>query len=414
MGWVMTEKSVGEERKKADGHASARWEKPSRKRTPQINAPVMIPVNEPLLTGNESKYLSECIETGWISSEGPFVRKFEESMAAVAGQRYGVAVVNGSAALDVAVAALRIGPGDEVILPTFTIISCASAIVRAGATPVVVDADPATWNLDPSKLEAAITPRTKAIMVVHIYGLPVDMDPVMEIAKSHGLKVIEDAAEQIGQVYQSRSGRNQMIGSFGDISTFSFYPNKHVTTGEGGMVLASDDALADRCRALRNLCFGAKRRFVHEELGWNFRMSNLQAAVGLAQMEVLDRTLEKKRQIGAWYDELLKDVEAIERPLRRTRYAENIYWVYGIVLKEQVPFDAEEAMRRLASAGVGTRPFFWPMHEQPVLLRQGFFQGVECPVAERLARRGLYIPSGVALTREQAEQSAATVRALFV
>jgi perosamine synthetase len=375
----------------------------------------MIPVNEPLLTGNESKYLSECIETGWISSEGPFVRKFEDSVAAVAGQRYGVAVVNGSAALDVAVAALRIGPGDEVILPTFTIISCASAIVRAGATPVVVDADPGTWNLDPSKLEAAITPRTKAIMVVHIYGLPVDMDPVIEIARKRGLKVIEDAAEQIGQVYYSRqSGGSQMIGSFGDVSTFSFYPNKHVTTGEGGMVLASDDALADRCRALGNLCFGAKRRFVHEELGWNFRMSNLQAAVGLAQMEVLSRTLEKKRQIGAWYDELLKDVGAIDRPLRRTAYAENIYWVYGIVLKEQVPFDAEEAMRRLASAGVGTRPFFWPMHEQPVLRRQGLFQGVECPVAERLARRGLYIPSGVALTREQAEQSAAEVRALFV
>jgi perosamine synthetase len=376
---------------------------------------MMIPVNEPLLTGNESKYLSECIETGWISSEGPFVRKFEESVAAVAGQRYGVAVVNGSAALDVAVAALRIGPGDEVILPTFTIISCASAIVRAGATPVVVDADPGTWNLDPSKLEAAITPRTKAIMVVHIYGLPVDMDPVIEIARKRGLKVIEDAAEQIGQVYYSRqSGGSQMIGSFGDVSTFSFYPNKHVTTGEGGMVLVSDDALADRCRALRNLCFGAKRRFVHEELGWNFRMSNLQAAVGVAQMEVLSRTLAKKRQIGAWYDELLKDVGAIDRPLRRTAYAENIYWVYGIVLKEQVPFDAEEAMRRLASAGVGTRSFFWPMHEQPVLRRQGLFQGVECPVAERLARRGLYIPSGVALTREQAEQSAAAVRALFV
>jgi perosamine synthetase len=380
----------------------------------KTSASVMIPVNEPLLSGNESKYLTECIETGWISSEGPFVRKFEESMAAVAGQRHGVAVVNGSAALDVAVAALRIGPGDEVILPTFTIISCAAAIVRAGATPVVVDADTVTWNLDPSQLESAITPRTKAIMVVHIYGLPVDMDPVMEIAKSHGLKVIEDAAEQIGQVYQSRSGRNQMIGSFGDISTFSFYPNKHVTTGEGGMVLTSDDALADRCRALRNLCFGAKQRFVHEELGWNFRMSNLQAAVGVAQIEVLSQTLEKKRQIGAWYDELLKDVTAIERPMRRTAYAENIYWVYGIVLKEQVPFDAEEAMRRLASAGVGTRPFFWPMHEQPVLRRQGFFQGVECPVAERLARRGLYIPSGIALTREQAEQSGAAVRALFV
>lgn len=250
-------------------------------------------------------------------------------------------------------------------------------------------------------------------MVVHIYGLPVDMDPVMKIARTRGLKVIEDAAEQIGQVYKSRSSESRMVGSFGDISTFSFYPNKHVTTGEGGMVLTSDDALAERCRALRNLCFGAKRRFVHEELGWNFRMSNLQAAVGVAQIEVLSRTLEKKRQIGAWYDELLEGETAIDRPLRRTSYAENAYWVYGIVLKDHQPFDAEEAMRRLTGAGVGTRPFFWPMHEQPVLRRQGLFKGVACPVAERLARRGLYIPSGVALTREQAERSAGAVRALF-
>ena len=373
----------------------------------------MIPVNEPVLSGNESKYLAECISTGWISSEGPFVRRLEEGMATVAGQRFGVAVMNGSAALEVALAALRIGPGDEVILPAFTIISCAAAIVRAGAIPVVVDSDPLTWNLDPTKLGPVITPRTKAIMVVHIYGLPVDMDPVVQIARDHGLKIIEDSAEQIGQVYQSRSGKRRMIGSFGDVSTFSFYPNKHVTTGEGGMVLTSDEVLAERCRALRNLCFGRERRFVHEELGWNFRMSNLQAAVGVAQMEVLDRTIKKKRLIGAWYNEFLEGVKEVELPESRTSYAENIYWVYGIVLKDQVPFDAEEAMNRLASAGIGTRPFFWPMHEQPVLTRMGFFRDVSCPVAERLARRGFYLPSGIALTREQAEQSSTAVRTLF-
>jgi len=373
----------------------------------------MIPVNEPVLSGNEAKYLAECIETGWISSEGPFVRKLEEGMAAIAGQRHGVAVMNGSVALDVALAALRIGPGDEVILPTFTIISCAAAIVRAGATPVVVDADPVTWNLDPARLEAVITPRTKAIMVVHIYGLPVDMDPVVQIARHHGLKIIEDSAEQIGQTYSSRSGKINMVGSFGDLSTFSFYPNKHVTTGEGGMVLTSDDALAERCRALRNLCFGRKRRFVHEELGWNFRMSNLQAAVGVAQIEVLDRTLEKKRLIGQWYNELLDKAEGIGLPARHTAYAENIYWVYGVVLKDDVPFDADEAMHRLADAGIGTRPFFWPMHEQPVLRRMGLFQDVSCPVAEQLARRGFYLPSGIALTRDQAETSAVAVIALL-
>ncbi|MBV8215461.1 MAG: DegT/DnrJ/EryC1/StrS family aminotransferase [Verrucomicrobia bacterium] len=374
---------------------------------------MMIPVNEPLLTGNEAKYLVECVETGWISSEGPFVRKLEEGMAAISGQRYGVAVMNGSVALDLAIAALRIGPGDEVILPTFTIISCAAAVVRAGAIPVVVDANPATWNLDPSKLQAAVTPRTKAIMVVHIYGLPVDMDPVMQIVRDRGLKLIEDSAELIGQVYHSRSGDACMVGSFGDVATVSFYPNKHVTTGEGGMVLTSDEDLAERCRALRNLCFGKKRRFIHEELGWNFRMSNLQAAVGVAQLEVLDRTIKKKRLIGSWYNEFLEGVTEVELQEPRTPYAENIYWVYGIVLKDEVPFDAEEAMSRLASAGIGTRPFFWPMHEQPVLTRMGFFRDVSCPVAERIARRGFYLPSGVALTRDQAEQSAAAVRALF-
>jgi perosamine synthetase len=371
----------------------------------------MIPVNEPLLNGNEAKYLAQCIETGWISSEGPFVRKLEDGMAAVGGQRHGIAVVNGSAALDLAVAALGIGPGDEVILPTFTIISCAAAITRAGATPVVVDCEPLTWNMDPTRIEDRITPRTRAIMVVHIYGLPVDMDPVMDIAQRHGLKIIEDGAEQIGQVYTSTKSRApRLIGSFGDIATFSFYPNKHVTTGEGGMVLTSDDALAERCRNLRNLCFGKTRRFVHEELGWNFRMSNLQAAVGVAQMERLPRTLEKKRQIGVWYNELLADVADLERLPARTDYAENIYWVYGVVLKNSVPLDAEEAMERMGTKGIATRPFFWPMHEQPVFRKMGLFGRVSCPVAERIARRGFYVPSGIALTRDQAEKVTEALR----
>jgi len=370
----------------------------------------VIPVNQPLLNGNEAKYLAECIETGWISSEGPFVRKLEEGMAAVGGQRHGIAVMNGSVALDIAVAALRIGPGDEVILPTFTIISCAAAIIRAGATPVVVDCDPRTWNMDPTQIESKITPRTKAIMVVHIYGLPVDMDPVLDVARRHGLKIIEDSAEQIGQVYWDKARTAHRVGSFGDVSTFSFYPNKHVTTGEGGMVLTSDDALAERCRNLRNMCFGKDRRFAHEELGWNFRMSNLQAAVGVAQMERLPQTVEKKRTIGAWYDELLANFDDLERLPARTDYAENIHWVYGVVLEDTLPFDAEEVMKRMSARGIGTRAFFWPMHEQPVFRKMGLFNGVSCPAAERIARRGFYIPSGVALTRNQAEQVTEALR----
>src|SRR5665213_1747250 len=321
-----------------------------------------IPVNTPLLDGNERKYILECLDSGWISSEGPFVMQFEERFAARVGRGYGVAVSNCSVAIDTAVVALGIGPGDEVIMPSFTIISCAAAVVRAGAVPVVVDSDMQTWNMVPDAVAAAVTPRTKAIMVVHIYGLPVDMDPILQIAGRHGLKIIEDAAEMHGQTYRGRP-----CGSFGDISTFSFYPNKHITTGEGGMIVTDNFALAERCRSLRNLCFQTGKRFVHEELGWNFRMTNLQAALGVAQLETLDSHIVKKREIGHRYDEYLSGLADVVLPLARTGYADNIYWVYGLVLGDSYPFGAEEVMRRLAAEKIGTRPFFWPMHEQPVL-----------------------------------------------
>lgn len=356
----------------------------------------MIPVNEPLLDGNEKKYLLECIETGWISSEGPFVLEFEERFARRVGRQHGIAVANGSGALDIAVQALRLGPGDEVIVPTFTIISCAASIVRAGAVPVLVDADPETWNMDVHQVAARITTRTRAIMVVHIYGLPVDMDPILELAARHDLKVIEDAAEMHGQTYKGKP-----CGSFGDISTFSFYPNKHLTTGEGGMLVCNDPDLAERCRGLRNLCFQARKRFVHEELGWNYRMTNLQAALGLAQLERLDLFVTRKRAMGLRYAGCLAGLAGLLLPAARREYADSIYWVFGVVLADDIPFDAEEAMKRLGSVGVGTRPFFWPMHEQPVFRKMGLFSQERYPVAERLARRGFYLPSGLALTEQQ-------------
>jgi perosamine synthetase len=360
-----------------------------------------IPVNEPLLDGNEKTYLIECIDTGWISSEGPFVKAFEEKFAAQVGRRYGVAVTNGSVALDAAVVVLGIGPGDEVILPTFTIISCAAAIVRAGAVPVVVDSDPITWNMDVTQIEAKITPRTKAIMVVHIYGLPVDMDPVLALADHYGLQIIEDAAEMHGQTYKGKP-----CGSFGAISTFSFYPNKHITTGEGGMIVTDDPALAERCRSLRNLCFQPQKRFVHEELGWNLRMTNLQAALGLAQLERLQEFVARKRHMGDRYTQLLTDQPGLQLPLAKTAYADNIYWVYGVVLRPEVPVDAEKIMHLLKHQNIGTRPFFWCMHEQPVFHKLGLFEGVSCPVAENLARRGFYLPSGMALTEPQGDRVA--------
>lgn len=367
-----------------------------------------VPVNEPLLDGNEAKYLLESIRTGWISSEGPFVRQFEERFAQAVGREHAVAVCNGSMALDAAVVALGIGLGDEVIMPTFTIISCAGAIVRAGAVPVLVDSAADTWNMDVSAAEARITSRTKAIMIVHTYGLPVDMAPWLDLAYRHDLRIIEDAAEMHGQTY-----RDQPCGSFGNMSTFSFYPNKHVTTGEGGMIVTDDAALADRCRGLRNLCFKPGRRFVHDELGWNLRMTNLQAAVGLAQLERLEEFVLRKRRMGARYGELLAGTPGLRLPLAEADYARNIYWVYGVVLDDDVPFEAEEAMSRLAKLGIGTRPFFWPMHEQPVFRRMGLFENESYPTAERIARRGFYIPSGMALSDAQIERAAAALRGIL-
>lgn len=355
-----------------------------------------IPVNEPLLDGNEKKYLMECIDTGWISSEGPFIKKFEELFAKRVNRNHGIAVSNGSVALDAAVLALGIGKDDEVIMPTFTIISCAAAIVRAGAIPVLVDADPVTWNMDVNQIESKITSKTRAIMVVHIYGLPVDMDPITEIAQKYGIKIIEDAAEMHGQTY-----KNKPCGSFGDISTFSFYPNKHITTGEGGMIVTDDPLLAERCRSLRNLCFKPEKRFVHDELGFNFRMTNLQAALGLAQLERLDEFVGKKRRMGEKYNLLLNDVKGIQLPLNEADYARNIYWVYAIVLKNEIPFNAEEYMQKLGKVGVGTRPFFYPMHLQPVFKKMGLFKNEKYPVAENIAERGLYLPSGMSLKEEQ-------------
>lgn len=354
-----------------------------------------IPVNEPLLNGNEKRYLNECIDSGWISSEGPFVSRFEREFTAITNRAHGVAVANGSAALDVAIAALDLGPGDEVIMPTFTIISCAQAVIRCGAVPVLIDSDPLTWNMATGHIESRITAKTRAIMVVHIYGLTTDMGPVIALAKQYGLKIIEDAAQAIGQNHQGSP-----CGSFGDISVVSFYPNKHITTGEGGMVLTDDPRLADRCRSLANLCFQPQQRFVHEELGWNYRMTNLQAAVGCAQLEQLDNHIKRKREIGRLYDALLGDCPA-QRPLNSTNNADNIYWVYGLVLPDALSLSATEVMTRLAAKGVGTRPFFWPMHQQPVFLKMGLFANLTLPVSERLARRGFYIPSGLALTNSQ-------------
>ena len=368
----------------------------------------MIPVNEPKLGPRELEYVTECIQTGWISSAGRFIDQFEEQWAAYCGRRFGIAVCNGTVALQVAAACLDLQPGDEVIMPSFTIISCAQAVIYCGGVPVLVDSDPLTWCMDVSLVRSKITPRTRAIMPVHIYGHPVDMDPLLELADEFGLNIIEDAAEAHGAQYLSRTGQQtpgewKRCGSFGTVSCFSFYANKLVTTGEGGMLVTDDPLLAEKARGLRNLCFQPQRRFYHEALGFNFRMTNLQAALGLAQLERMDEIVANKRWLGRAYTQGLHDIACLQIPVEKP-WARNIYWMYGLVLSEETGMDAVEFARRLRSAGVETRPFFLGMHEQPVLRKMGYYQGEHYPVAERIARQGLYLPSGMALTSEQLEE----------
>jgi perosamine synthetase len=363
-----------------------------------------VPVNTPLLDGNELKYLTECIETGWISSEGPFIKMFEDKMASYVNRNYGIAVSNGSAALDIAIRALDLELGSEVIMPTFTIISPAQSLINSGLVPVLVDCEEDTWNMDTKQIEQKITKKTKAILVVHIYGLPVDMKSILNLCKKYNLKLIEDAAEMHGQKYD-----DAQCGSFGDISIFSFYPNKHITSGEGGMIMCNDLLLAERSRKLRNLAFEPNgRRFVHEEIGWNYRMTNIQAAIGLAQLEKINEHVIKKRQVGEKYYNELKDLAGFKLQKPNTENSTNIYWVFGLVAESEKL--AKDMVDFLTENKIGTRPFFWCMHEQPVFKRMNLFLNDKHPVAENIARCGFYIPSGLGLTEDETNYVIETIK----
>lgn len=364
----------------------------------------MILVNEPLLNGNEKKYLNECIDTGWVSSEGPFVKQFEDAFAEYIGVKHGVAVANGTASLETALYAAGIGEGDEVIMPAFTIISCALACLRLGIKPVLVDIEPETWNMDTNLIEAKITDKTKAVMPVHIYGHPVDMDPVIALAEKYNLKIIEDAAEVHGAEYKGRK-----CGSMSTASSFSFYANKLVTTGEGGMVLTDDDEVAERARNYRNLCFKPAERFVHDELGYNFRMTNLQAAVGLAQVERLEQIVEFKRSMGKYYEEKLSEIKGIRFQSEKP-WAKTVYWMYSIELDESLGMDAKDVMEELKKYKIGTRPFFRGLHEQKALNDRGLFIGESYPVTEHAFKYGFYLPSGMTLTKEQVDTVCETLK----
>ena len=331
----------------------------------------IIPVNEPLLPGRELEYITDCITTGWISSAGKYIDRFENEWADYCGRKYGVAVCNGTVALELALSTLDIPAGREVILPSFTIVSCLEAVLRNGLIPVLVDCDSRTYCMDIADVRRKITSQTAAIMPVHIYGHPVYMAELLSLSQEYDLKIVEDAAEAHGAECLV-GDKWRRCGSFGNVSAFSFYANKNITTGEGGMVLTDDPVVAAKLRARRNLCFGAKERFRHEDRGWNYRMTNLQAAMGCAQLERIEQFLSRKLDMANRYNEGLRNLP-LQLPHVES-WAKTSVWMYAVVLEDSVPFDAIEFAGRLMVLGVQTRPFFMGMHEQPVYQNMGFFQ----------------------------------------
>jgi perosamine synthetase len=351
-------------------------------------------VAEPDIGEEELRNVVEAVKSGWISSKGKFIEKFEREFANYIGMKYGVAVSNGTVALHLALAALGIGPGDEVIVPDLTFVATINAVLYTGARPVIVDIHPEYWCMDPDKVEKAITPKTKVIIPVHLYGHPCDMDPIMEIASRNNLYIVEDAAEAHGAEYKGRK-----VGSFGYISCFSFYGNKIITTGEGGMVLTNDDELAEKIRILRDHGMNPEKRYWHEVIGFNYRMTNLQAAIGVAQLSKIDKFIEKKRRIAKIYAEELSGIPGIilhpEMP-----WAKNVYWLYSILIDpNKAKISRDELSKRLEKEGIETRKFFYPLHEMPIYAKYGVYS---YPVATTISRQGLNLPSSTKLTEEDA------------
>lgn len=350
---------------------------------------MQVPVNEPVITSKAKQYVLDALETGWISSAGSYIEQFERAFADFIGVRHAIAVSSGTAALHVALAALDIGEGDEVILPNFTMVACLDAILYTGATPVFVDVDPETFCLDPKEVATHITARTKAIMPVHIYGHACDMDAILQ----HGIPVIEDAAEAHGGTYKGKR-----CGSLGNMSCFSFYGNKILTTGEGGAVLTNDDALAARVRSLKDLAHDPAKRFWHKEVGFNYRMTNMQAAIGLGQLESIHTFLQHKQWMASAYNTRLSDIPGLRLPITKD-YCENVYWMYSVLVEEDFGMTRDELRAVLKDKGIDTRDFFYPLASMP--LADAFRTNEAFPVTEDIAKRGLYLPSGLALTEEQ-------------
>jgi perosamine synthetase len=376
------------------------WGRPTL--TPSARFGRVIPVCEPVLLGNERRYVDECLDTNWISSKGRFIREFETRFAAACGVRHGVACTSGTAALHLIFHALGLGPGDEVIVPTLTIASNANAVRLTGARPVFVDSEPRTWTVDPARVEAKITPRTKALTAIHLYGHPCDMAALREIARRRDLWLVEDAAEAFGAVDHGRPA-----GSLGDVAAFSLYANKMITTGEGGVIVTDHDELAALLRSLRDLAFDEETYFWHRYVGFNYRLTNLQAALGLAQLERADDLIARRIANADRYDAALRDLPGVTPP-PRTPQVRNVFWMYAVVIGDEFGVSRDELMIELGRRGIESKTFFIPLHLQPIYFDPQDHTGY--PVAEDLARRGLYLPSSGGLTADELDYVASSIR----
>ncbi len=366
----------------------------------------LIPVNAPVIPAASKRYVQEALETGWISSAGPFIQKFEEAYAWWLGVHHAITCSNGTAALHLALASLNVGKGDEVLLPDFTMGACLDAVLYTGATPVFCDVDASTFTMDPLQAHAKISKNTKAIMPVHIYGHSADMGPILAMAKEHSLAVVEDAAESHGGTYNGN-----LTGSLGTLGCFSFYGNKILTTGEGGMVVTNDDALAQRIRSLKDLAHSPEKRFWHTEMAWNYRMTNMQAALGLGMLESLPEFLKTKQWMAGEYEKQLSDITHLQLPVTKPGVT-NVYWMYAVLVRDSSPFTRDQLRTKLHEHGVDTRDFFYPLHAQPFAAAH-HTANERFPVTEDLARRGFYLPSGLALTQEQIDTVCSTLHELL-
>jgi perosamine synthetase len=355
----------------------------------------IFPVSIPYITNRDIRNVNKALKSGWISSDGPNVKTFEEKFSKYINRKYSIAVSSGTAALEIAVKALGIKKNDEVLIPNFTIISNALAVIKQQAKPVLLDCNLENWNINIEDIEKKINKKTKAIIITHIYSFPNDMDKILKICKKKKILVIEDAAEVIGLNYKKKK-----CGSFGDISTFSFYANKQITTGEGGMISVNRPDLFNKCKSLRNLCFGKVNRFDHEDIGWNYRMTNLQASLGLSQLQNINQIVKKKMLIGRRYYKNLSHNKNLQILPPNNTYAKNIYWIVGILIKNK-KMKSTLLAKTLHKFGIMTRPFFWPMHEQKIFKKMKLFKKNNFPNSTYMSRYGLYLPSYYGLTNKQ-------------